>query len=206
MIKNNIFITFVIPTIGRSSLLSSINSLLNLKDNDWNAIIIFDGIKCNVNIEDNRIKIIEIEKLGKESIKNNAGLVRNIGFNYVENSIWIAFLDDDDYLSENYICNLKKEIELNNSIEVCIFRMGYENKCILPSKFDKNIIRNKVGISFALKKYITDSNKFINSPFEDYLYLKNLQSQKYKIIISSYVSYFVKTPPYITDFFPKILL
>ena len=206
MIKNNIFITFIIPTIGRSSLLSSINSLLNLKDDDWNAIIIFDGIKCNMNIEDNRIKIIEIEKLGKESIKNNAGLVRNIGFNYVENSTWVGFLDDDDYLSENYICNLKKEIEINNSIEVCIFRMGYENKCILPSKFDKNIIRNKVGISFALKKYITDSNKFINSPFEDYLYLKNLQSQKYKIIISSYVSYFVKTTPYITDFFPKILL
>jgi len=206
MNTNNSFITFIIPTIGRKSLLLSINSLLNLKDNDWKAIIIFDGIKSNVNIEDNRIKIIEIEKSGKEDIKNAAGLVRNIGFSNIENSEWVGFLDDDDYLSENYICNLKEEINLNKSIEVCIFRMGYENGCILPSKFDKNIIRNKVGISFALKKYIIDDNKFINSPFEDYLYLKNLQSQKYKIIISSYVSYFVKTPPYITDFFPKILL
>ena len=203
---NNSFITFIITTIGRKSLILSINSLLNLKDNDWNAIIIFDGIKCNINIEDSRIEIIEIEKSGKESIKNTAGLVRNIGFNNIKNSEWIGFLDDDDYLSENYICNLKKEIQINNSIEVCIFRMAYQNGCILPSKFDKNIIRNKVGISFALKKYITDDNKFINSPFEDYLYLKNLQSKKYKIIISSYVSYFVKTHPYITDFFPKILL
>ena len=204
--ENQIFITFIIPTIGRESLLNSINSLINLKDNNWNAIIIFDGIKCNINIKDSRIKIIEIEKSGKEDIKNNAGLVRNIGFNYVENSEWIGFLDDDDYLSENYICNLKEEIKINNCIEVCIFRMGYENKCIVPSKFDKNIIRNKVGISFALKKNITEHNKFINSPFEDYFYLKNLQVKKYKIIISSYVSYFVRTQPYDTDFFPKILL
>ena len=42
------FITFIIPTIGRDSLKNSVNSLLNLKDNNWNALIIFDGIKNNL--------------------------------------------------------------------------------------------------------------------------------------------------------------
>ena len=200
---NNIFITFIIPTIGRDSLKNSVQSLLNQTDNNWNAIIIFDGIKNNLLLTDIRIKIIEINKIG---IQNNAGLVRNIGIKNVENSEWIGFLDDDDYISNDYITNLKNEISLN-IFDICIFRMAYNNKLVLPTKNDKNIIRNKVGISFAVKKYITITNLFINNPFEDFLYLKQLQNQKYKIIISSYISYFVRTPPYIiNELYPKILL
>jgi hypothetical protein len=179
-----------------------------LNDNNWKAVIIFDGIENNLNIKDPRIKIIEIEKNGIIDKKNSAGIVRNIGFKNIDHETeWIGFLDDDDYLSPEYICNLKEEIKHNNNIEVCIFRMIYENGCILPGKFDKNIIRCKVGISFAIKKYIADTFIFINSPFEDYLYLKELQRNQYKIIISSYVSYFIKIKPYkINEFFPKILI
>ena len=235
------FITFIIPTIGRDSLKNSVNSLLNLKDNNWNALIIFDGIKNNLfdkfdkfdeydkdnednkidnkdnkidnkdNKIDNRIKIIEIEKSGHEDIKNNAGLVRNIGFEYLVNnglcSDWIGFLDDDDYLSNDYICNLKNELCIYPNLDICVFRMGYPNGGIIPLKMDKNIIRNRIGISFALKYDIMKKYKFINSPFEDYIYLKNIQSNKYKILISSYVCYFVRCMPYeIKDFFPKIMI
>ena len=38
-------ITFIIPTIGRDTLLNSINSLFNQTIKEWKAIIIFDGIK-----------------------------------------------------------------------------------------------------------------------------------------------------------------
>jgi hypothetical protein len=41
-------ITFIIPTIGRISLNETINSLYNLENKNWNAIIIFDGVKNNV--------------------------------------------------------------------------------------------------------------------------------------------------------------
>ena len=206
------FITFIIPTIGRITLINSINSLLNLKDNDWNAIIIFDGIKNNIDIKDldNRIKIIEIEKSGIEDIKNNAGIVRNIAFDIILESDnkpdWIGFLDDDDYLSSDYICCLKDEIKINPIIDVCIFRMAYENGCIIPQKNDRNIIRNKVGISFCLKYDLIKDNKFINSPFEDYIFLKNLQHKKYKILISSYVCYFIRILPFKCDFYPKIII
>jgi len=198
-------ITFIIPTIGRDTLINSINSLLNLDDNDWNAIVIFDGIDKIDLLNDPRIKSIKIEKHGKEEFKNNAGLVRNIGFNYVKTE-WIGFLDDDDYLSPDYISCLKNEIKMNSNIDLCLFRMGFENGCILPSKFDKNIIRNKAGISFALKTKITEKIKFINSPFEDYIFLKEVQNNKYKIVISSYVCYFVRTKPYKCELYPKLVL
>lgn len=203
---NDIFITFIIPTIGRETLKNSIDSLINQTDHDWNAIIIFDGIKKNIEITDNRIKMIEIEKIGVNDIKNNAGLVRNIGIKNVENSLWIGFLDDDDYLSHNYIINLKNEILINPNMEICIFRMAYPNGSILPTKQDKNINKCHVGISFAIKKYIGSNVLFNNHPFEDYLFLKNAQSKKYKILISSYVCYFIKSFPKDYELYPKVLI
>lgn len=197
------FITFIIPTLGRTTLIDSIQSLRNQTISDWKAIIVFDGIISNILLDDENIKIIEIEKCG---IKNSAGFVRNEGIKKCENTEWIGFLDDDDTLSNDYIEKLKLEINLNNKIDVCIFRMGYENGYILPTMYDKNINRNKVGISFAIKKNIIEYILFENSPYEDYFFLKKIQSQKYNILISSYVTYFVKTQPYNTKIFPKILL
>jgi hypothetical protein len=186
------YITFIIPTIGRKTLTNSINSLIKQTIQNWNALIIFDGVKNIFTIEDDRIKIIEIEKNGLSDKKNCAGLVRNIGVkNTSINSKWIGFLDDDDTISPNYIDNLIKEEQLNNP-EIVIFRMAYENGYILPNKYDKNIIRNKVGISFCLKTSIAKNIYFENNPYEDYMYLKKLEIQKYKIIISEKVTYFVR--------------
>jgi cellulose synthase/poly-beta-1,6-N-acetylglucosamine synthase-like glycosyltransferase len=201
----DIFITFIIPTIGRESLLNSIQSLLDQDDNNWNAFIIFDGVKNNdlININDNRIKIIEIEKIEG---KIGAGLVRNYGLNQELNSEWIGFLDDDDILSKDYISKLKEEINLNPVIEVCIFRMAYNNGCILPNKSLRNITIGRVGISFAIKKYISKNIKFKNSKCEDYLFLRDIQNNKNKIIISSYTTYFIRTNPFKCELYPKILI
>ena len=206
MNKNHLhFITFIIPTIGRDSLQYSIDSLINQSDNDWKAIIIFDNIKNNIKIIDERIKIIETSIMSLNT-ENRAGLIRNIGIQSISNkdSEWIGFLDDDDYLSPDYISNLKKEILINDKIEVCIFRMAYKNGYILPSKFDKNIQRGKVGISFAIKQCLNNS-LFSNKPYEDYFFLKELQNKKYKIIISSYVTYFIRMNPYNSDEYNKLI-
>jgi hypothetical protein len=191
--KNDIFITFIIPTIGRESLIIAINSLFNLTKLNWNAIIIFDGVKKNININDERITIVELEK--KEGLLdkyNQAGYVRNIGFSYLKKSDWVGFLDDDDSLSNDYIEKLENEVSLNSSIDVCIFRMIYENNIILPGKIDKSINKNRIGISFALKGCITNNIKFSNSQHEDYFYLKELEYKNYKIVISPYICYYVR--------------
>ena len=199
------YITFIIPSIGRVSLNDSIDSLLNQTCSDWNAIIIFDGVKSNLLINDDRIKVLEIDKIGNLEKRFSSGLVRNEGMKIVSSSKWIGFLDDDDTLSHNYISNLKIEDDLNKP-EVVIFRMMYENGYILPTRFDTNITRNKVGISFSIRSYIADNILFDNNPYEDFFYLKKLQEMKYKIIISSYVCYFVNCFYKATPIFPKILI
>jgi cellulose synthase/poly-beta-1,6-N-acetylglucosamine synthase-like glycosyltransferase len=205
IINNNeldsIFITFIIPTIGRESLIDTIESLYKLKIEDWKAILIFDGFKddslykqiIEIDIY-KKIKIINTDiKIGNISKRNSAGLVRNIGIKSIDfKTEWVGFVDDDDTISPYYINNLKDELLIRSNIEVCIFRMMYENGCVLPTKYDRNILKNRVGISFALKYDIIQEYLFINNPFEDYLYLKNLQNEGFKILISSFVCYFVR--------------
>lgn len=192
-----VFITFIIPTLGRNSLINSLNSLIQQTNKDWNVLVIFDGINKNIDLEDERIKYIEIkEKIGGiNSIKSMSGEVRNIGLKIIDRSKteWIAFLDDDDILNENYIDKLKEEINFHPEIEVCIFRMCYPNGYVLPAINDKIIKIGNVGISFAFKYTISPNIFFINSPFEDYYFIKELCNNNYKIIISSFVMYYINT-------------
>jgi hypothetical protein len=202
------FITFIIPTIGRQSLLNTIKSLQNLLNPNWKAVIIFDGIKNNFKIDDIRITILEHEKKGKMSeISGNAGLVRNIGLNYINNSEYIAFLHDDDYIHPNYINYLKEEISMNEDIDICIFRMIDKNNLVLPRKNDNKIIKTKVGISFAININIAKKFQFTNSNFEDYLFLKKVELYGGKIVISKYISYYVRIEPFtIYEEFPRIII
>jgi len=184
-------ITFIIPTIGRSSLNNSINCLLNQTINDWNAIIIFDGVSCNIENIDSRIKIIETTKKGLSI--NSAGLVRNYGISFATTK-WIAFLDDDDIISNDYIETFYKELEENNKInlDVIIFRMKIGDR-IVPKIETDNFYLCDVGISFIIKKEIyNDGIKFVGDGAEDFLYLDNIRQNNYKIMISPYVKYFVR--------------
>lgn len=182
-------ITFIIPTIGRPTLSKSIESLINQTNKNWEAIIIFDGIKPNIEVTDKRIKIIQIDKKGRD--KNSAGLVRNIGIQHVRTN-WIGYLDDDDYLANDYIDCFYEELNLNPDMDVLIFRMNDKNK-ILPELETDNFYLNYVGISFVMKKKIFN-NKLVFAPSssEDFEYLNLIRNNNYKIIISPYVKYFVR--------------
>jgi glycosyltransferase involved in cell wall biosynthesis len=182
-------ITFIIPTIGRISLNNSINSLLNQTVKKWNAIIIFDGIKCNIENNDSRIQIIEIEKKGIDI--NSAGNVRNRGMSLCQTK-WIAFLDDDDIISPDYIETFYKELELYPNIDVLIFRMNIEDR-IIPKLETDNFYLCDVGISFIMKREIFNRGlQFIPDGAEDFLYLNKIRLYGYKMMISPDVKYFVK--------------
>ena len=160
-------ITFIIPTIGRISLNETIQSLYNLENKNWKAIIIFDGIKNTFQFNDERLIMLEIDKVGKIDKKNNAGCVRNIGFDYIKNkhnnidTEFIGFVDDDDTLHPKYIDYLLVEKNINNNLDLIIFRMIYKNNVFLPSKFDTKIKVKHFGISFAFKKEIRQSSKLL---------------------------------------------
>jgi len=184
-------ITFIIPTIGRSTLQDSINSLLNQTNSNWKAIIVFDGIDPNLTIDDARITTIKSEKLGINI--NSAGNVRNYGINLADTE-WVAFLDDDDTIKNTYVEIFYNELLFGNN-DIIIFRMkGWVHSEILPSPESTDFYMNAVGISFAAKKAIFDSGTiFIPSSAEDYYFLDDCRSKGYKIMISPYLLYFVRT-------------
>jgi glycosyltransferase involved in cell wall biosynthesis len=191
-------ITFIIPTIGRDTLLNSINSLFNQTIKDWKAIIIFDGIKSNIMMNDKRIKIIEIEKKGKDV--NSAGEVRNYGMSFV-NTEWIAFLDDDDIIADDYIETFYKENDLyeyekEEELDVLIYRMKMGERIVPKLKTD-DIHLCDIGISFIMRKEIYDNGlKFIADGAEDYLYLDLIKKNNYNMMISPHIKYFVKEIDY----------
>lgn len=185
-------ITFIIPTIGRKTLQNSINSLLNQTIKKWNAIIIFDGIYSNIQIEDDRIKILEINKKGLDV--NSAGLVRNYGISLATTK-WIAFLDDDDILSSDFIETFYKELNKNSylDLDVIIFRMKMDDR-IVPKLDTDNFYLCDVGISYVMKKEIFDNGiKFVADGAEDFLHLDEIRKNNYKIMISPFVKYFVRS-------------
>ena len=159
---NNIpHITFIIPTIGRHTLHCALKSIYNQTIQTWKAIIIFDGVKStldqnNIN-NDNRIQIIEIPKSGMSF--NSAGLVRNEGMKHVTTQ-WIAFLDDDDTISSDYLSNFYEDLDNIgiDQLDVYIYRMAMvDTKCnkirIVPKAGSTNFYICDVGISFITVSY-----------------------------------------------------
>ena len=191
-------IIFIIPTIGRESLKQSIDSIINLNgDYKWKILVLFDGIKNNIqNIIHENIIFLEISKCGIIDKKNNAGLVRNKGFQYIiENNIevkYVGFLDDDDCIHPDYIINLYQEEKIFE-FDCIIFRMMYSNYNIVPHPLTNKIERKNVCMSLSIKKELISKDQFTNNPFEDFIYILSLKKDKKKILLSKFVNYFVRT-------------
>lgn len=195
--KNSI-ITFIIPSINRKTLIDTIYSLQNQYINSWKAIIIFDNCYPDINIinileNDDRFLYISIKKTG--FAENSAGNVRNIGMTLV-NTEWIGFVDDDDYLTKDYVLLLYKEINTYNS-DVIIFRMNDPKLGIVPNKkshlIDNPIYEGNIGISFCYKKELFNQNIFFEpSCSEDYFLINKISQLNKKILISKYITYYVR--------------
>lgn len=176
-------ITFVIPTIGRKSLINSINSLINQTNPNWNCIVVFDGID-KIEFTDERITSIAIPKMGGRSMVHGmSGLVRNEGLKLCK-SEWIGFLDDDDTLDSNYVEVLMKKYK---DYDFVIWRMIDMNGNIIPR--NHSLIFGNVGISISFK------NKFENLFFdrnrdgEDFDFIKKLLEKTNNYTISSEILY-----------------
>ena len=186
-IIKNAKITFIIPSINRPSLPRTINSLIRQKNPNWKAIIIFDGVKSNINIADNRFSIININKIGKI---NNAGEVRNIAIKEVDTE-WCGFVDDDDILLNNYVELFYEYITNENYLDLILFRMK-KSKRIIPEYNKNNLIKCNVGISFCTKTDILKKYKFIPGNLEDFCLINRLNKDKKKIMISDKITYLVR--------------
>ena len=66
---------------------------------------------------------------------------------------------------------------------------------IIPTNYDITISKCRFGINFAIKKNVSENIFFNNNIYEDYNYLKEAEYKCYNIVISPYVSYFVRDCP-----------
>jgi glycosyltransferase involved in cell wall biosynthesis len=182
-------LTFIIPTIGRHTLSQTLSCLINQTNPNWKAIVIFDGLAPTIENPDSRINFIQTEKLGQNH--NSAGMVRNYGIIFAETE-WIAFVDDDDCLSKNYVELFYLEIDTYKLIELIIFRMVFGGS-IMPKLSTDTFHACQVGISFAVKKSIFEEGHiFTPSNIEDYVYLDEIRNNNHKMMISPHITYFVR--------------
>ena len=189
---NDVKLTFIIPTIGRDSLIDTVRSLLHQNNDQWKAIVIFDGIEPTIGSNDKRITIIKSDKKLGEHV-NSAGNVRNYGIQFATTE-WIAFVDDDDSISNDYVDIFYWEIKNKSYIEILLFRMLDDGK-VKPNLnlLDGDLQLQDVGISFAVKKTIFDQGlEFIASPLEDFNFLNNCVKAGYVLVISPYITYYVR--------------
>ena len=189
---NDVKLTFIIPTIGRDTLIDTVRSLLYQTNDQWKAIVIFDGIEPTLVSIDKRISIIKSDnKLGEHV--NSAGSVRNYGIQFATTE-WIAFVDDDDSISNDYVDIFYWEIETSKSyIELLLFRMLDDGQVKPNLNLDGDLKLQDVGISFAVKKTKFDQGLVFNaSPVEDFNFLSNCVKAGYVLILSPYVTYYVR--------------
>jgi hypothetical protein len=191
-------IDFIIPSVGRKTLVNSLYSLINQTNPNWRAFVGFDGLDSSqvdeeILVNDDRIVYFFLrEKLGTSSFHGNAGRVRNKIISLIDSpNPWIGFLDDDDTLSKYYVELLNKEIETNEQ-DCYVFRMRHNDQIIPPLNVN-TLIQNFVGISFCLKSELIKNNNlsFENDNAEDFKFLTQVTNSTDKLKILPYITYFV---------------
>jgi glycosyltransferase involved in cell wall biosynthesis len=187
-------ITFIVPTIGRSTLMRTITSIKNQTKINWRCIVIFDGVNIPKNITDTlkgdkRFTIIRINKVG---CLNHGARVRNEGLRLVKTG-WVGFVDDDDTVSPYYVEHMNNYISSNSNIKCIIFRMMYSDNNVIPKINSNTFYEGNVGISFCFNAELLRSGfYFTPSSCEDYVLLNKIRSWRYKIVMSGKIGYFVR--------------
>ena len=191
-------ITFILPSIGRPSLIYPIQSLLKQSDNTWKCIIVLDGCKLPdncVNIIENNIDkfiILPIEKRGAGT-NNGAGYVRNAASNIIDTE-WVAFIDDDDTISPEYVKNANSIIKENRTIDCILFRAIVPQGVVVPDPKSLDIQQGRTFISYCCKTSVFKEIQFKQGKDEQYEFISSIKNRGYKILLSKYIMYGINLP------------
>ena len=104
--SSSVSISVIIPTVGRSSLFSAIDSVRHQTLEASEIIVIDDSINQDLAIDDSKLLII------KTGGGKGVSAARNLGLRFA-NSEWVAFLDDDDLWRQD-----KLELQIQSAIDL----------------------------------------------------------------------------------------
>jgi glycosyltransferase involved in cell wall biosynthesis len=181
-------VTFVIPSIGRPSIDAALQTLLAQTNPNWRALVIYDGADDkNPTIKDPRIEIIHKPKMG------SAGATRNAAVPYIQTK-WVAFLDDDDGVSPDYVDKLLKTANEMPSMDILAFHVkGVSSDIINPSGHNGTVLKiGDMGISFATQKTVFDKVLFKPILGEDITFLYDAKKAGKTIVLSEYLTYAIR--------------
>jgi glycosyltransferase involved in cell wall biosynthesis len=199
-------ITFIIPTTNKRTLSRTLLSILQQPKTNWRAIIVFYGCEPTDEsllalLQDKRFLYISI-KCDEQKvfpIYGQSGYVRNIGMQFVSNSLWVGFIDDGDTITPTYLQRLEDEENTTTYADAISFKM----KCgedIFPPHHCTEITPHLVGISFVIKSsLIIDGYVFKQSTIEDFTLLNDIQRFNKTIVLSPFITYLVKDTMYYDD-------
>ncbi|MBR5992250.1 MAG: glycosyltransferase family 2 protein [Lachnospiraceae bacterium] len=155
-------ISIIIPIYNREKYLDRcISSALNQKDILSEIILVDDGST------DNSLSICELYAQKYSNIKvihqENSGIssARNAGLNAVTGD-YIFFLDSDDFIVNNSLCIMQKELESNN-VDYVIgnFERVNSDETILSSSNMPDDIKNSVINEDKLWKYAENPQSYL---------------------------------------------
>lgn len=184
----NFSVCFIIPSVGRTTLRDTLISIQKQTYSDWKAIVVMDGIQNKLTEfkNDRRIQFIEAPKT------NSAGFTRNFAMNYTRHE-WIAFVDDDDQLREDYIERLQEEIQQFPEVKTVIWRIRH-HKDLVPRAKTSIFKLGEVGIAFAIHKsiFFQYGITFVQEYAEDFIFLDTIRRRGLQMVLSPYVVYSVR--------------
>ena len=165
-------ISIIVPTYKRCHKISkAINSLIGQTFENWEAIVVDnfsnDGTKELLkNYKDKRIKFFQIKNKGVISKSRNYGINKSVGK-------YIAFLDSDDWWSQNKLQNVNKAILKGHKFiyhnhyvvrSKLKIKKKYYSRSIVNSIYDDLIVN---GPCFATSSVIVEKNTFKKLNFFD---------------------------------------
>jgi hypothetical protein len=180
-------VTFIIPTVGRSTIDRTLLSLKSQTDADWDAIILADMVNdFSPGIKDTRFHLMSLTR--KVGFSNCSGNVRNFGFSFAPGE-WCGFVDDDDRLDEHYVEWLRQE---GDGHDLVVFRMMMPDGSVLPS--GSAILPCQVGISFSIRRQFQLSANvwFGPSPTEDWDFIHGAIHSGARHRVSDRIAYYVR--------------
>jgi glycosyltransferase involved in cell wall biosynthesis len=182
MIKPQRYVAFLIPTLGRPTLKRTIQSLRDQTDNDWMALVMFDGLERTPTDQ----RQIMYRCCSKQQ---GAGGVRNRMFELLPElgTQWVGFLDDDDYVLRTYVEKLK---EYGSGYDAVVFSMNRRGK-IIPRP-NSRIKPMNCGITYAIRTdfILKTGLKFVEKrQMEDIRFLQDCINQGAYINVPHDVQY-----------------
>jgi GR25 family glycosyltransferase involved in LPS biosynthesis len=178
------FCTFITPTIGRKTLPRTVDSFINQTEWNWKAIVMFDGRDINYSTDNDHVLVTKCEQT------NSAGLTRNEAMKLVTTD-WIAFCDDDDYLTADYLTTLRQYVD-KNDVVIFTYR-DITNGNTQPPVYLNDIVSCNVGISFAVRTdfVIRHNIQFPKGAIEDFAFLDQCRNAGARYVLTHQIKYMV---------------